>query len=152
MIIPKILKDFFSYKNDGPQSETWEQKSKLVAHSEKDISEPVISFVKTFLQNTRRFKVKYDTRYWNPRSSAYSFIDKKLGYVYGVHRYIYSDILNGHCIDRVAWSFHNIPFELTKEETQYLVDNVVQYYIDREKRYKEIVEKIARKRLYEVYK
>ncbi len=93
------------------------------------VSEPVISFVKVFFNNPKRFILKeleeYERSYYKV-SMEYSLVDKQTKEEYKIHLLKYPAIMG---IEKkvITWCSDNISF-LTDDENEYLVRTVVKFY------------------------
>lgn len=118
------------------------QKSIVEAPPPKNVSEPVLSFVQTFLKDPKRFRVKCSFSAHTFRAHYY-LIDKKNKNYFG---FFVRD--NATC-----WVFpDSVGFDMTAEENKYLYDTIGKYYEDRKVRYKSLKEARASKKLYNQYK
>lgn len=114
--------------------------------SQKNVSEPVISFVDCFKSNPKRFKIKT-----NPldNSISISYIEDR------VTKDIWTFCIQKQFIGYESYLYvlltPTIPW-LTKEEQNYLYKNISSYYQERKDRVAAYKENKERKRITAIYK
>lgn len=135
----------------------------------EDISEPVISFLKTVGENPKRFIVAEDYSWYTvscaseiPNYKAYKIWDKKLDkgwYVRGSKYSISSYFVSHSTIEGFYPSYYEHAFFLTGDEKEYLIkeiSSIMNYRIDRKAKLDKIREdrriRNTRNKLKELYK
>lgn len=102
-----------------------------------NVSEPVISFVKAFKANPKRFKIKYDMDNYTLMDPAYILTDTKeqLSWRFTLLPRSY-DIRRRDMIKTIQYRVvYGAPSFLSDNELRYIIDNMYPYYEDREKRF-----------------
>lgn len=96
-----------------------------------DISEPVISFLKVFESNPRRFKIKYTKTSADDACdgyTAYNFVDtltkERFSYL---HRF--------YNPEKDLYGIKGLPDYLTQDEKKLIVDTLWHHYTDRKNRF-----------------
>jgi hypothetical protein len=133
---------------------------------DKDISEPVLSFVKCVQENPKRFKVTYDFEYYGcevnngvvgiskkPTTYNYSLVDVMTGESWSLTK----EMLFTSCRQERKHTYN--PEWLTADETEYLIDSVKTIFQSRKDRKAKLQQirkerriRDERNRLKEIYK
>jgi hypothetical protein len=120
------------------------QNTEVSKQPPENVSEPVLSFVQTFLKNPKRFRVVEKEWRRECLGEYYELVDTQNSKKFEFSRNPFSN----------NWSINDwgLGFTLTDEEKDYLLSTIGKYYEDRNVRYKSLKETRARKKLYNQYK
>lgn len=115
---------------------------------EKDISEPVLSFIKLYKENPRNFRVVRKTEHLDYSTKyVYSIFDRinsKLFTAYKMQYYMYSGDRDWYAQINTGWA--------TQDEMQEVFDVILEERISRYKLLKDKRHSLQRKRLTKLYK